>query len=80
VDRNLEKEISSMTDQRGGEELPSVSRVNIGTAAAICGIKRDAINEAMRMGALRFKRVNGQRTATLQDVHEFKRVLWSRFK
>jgi hypothetical protein len=69
-----------MTSPQGGKEFPSVSRVNIGTAAAIRGVKRDAINTAMRVGALRFKRVNGQRTATLQDVHEFKRVLWSSFK
>ena len=69
-----------MTSPQGGKELPSVSRVNIGTAAAICGVKRDAISAAMQVGALRFKRVNGQRTATLQDVHEFKHLLWSRFK
>ena len=69
-----------MIDQPGGEEFPPVSRVNIGTAAAICGVKRDAINEAMRVGALRFKRVNGQRTATLQDVLTFKRALWSRLQ
>lgn len=69
-----------MTYQPGGEELPSVSRLNIGTAAAVVGVKRDAINEAMRSGALRFHRVNGQRVAYLQDVLEFKRLLWSRFK
>jgi hypothetical protein len=69
-----------MTDQIGGEKLSLVSRVNIGTAAAIVGVKRDAINAAMQSGALRFHRMNGHRVSALQDVLEFKHVLWSRFK